>query len=66
MLDHADTVLGTNDRRWAFATGAYELRPQHVHVGLQGFGCCVSHQKISRKRGDVGSLCVARDVAREF
>jgi hypothetical protein len=61
MLDHADTQ--TNDRRWAIATGAYELRPEHVHVGLQGFGCCVasSEKKIRlQKRGCRKSLCCAR------
>lgn len=56
MLDHAYTW--TNDRRWTIATGAYELRPQHVHVGLQGFACCIASENRLQKRGCRTSLCL--------
>jgi hypothetical protein len=59
MLDHAD-ICWTNDRRWAIATGACELRPQDVHVGLQGFGCCVASEYRLIKEGKSDVVFVLR------
>lgn len=55
-------IFGTNDRRWAIATGAYELRPEQDHVGLQGFGCCIaSSEKSIAEEGMSEVLVFARE-----
>ena len=61
MLDHADTVVGQMIGAGLSQRGHTSYVPNTSMLGYRGSVAVPHHQKIDCKRGDVGSVCVARE-----